>query len=38
LPTVPISDVKTSKPDAPPIPGSAPLWMHHVNNRMTFNQ
>jgi small subunit ribosomal protein S3e len=25
LPTVPISDVKTSKPDAPPIPGSAPL-------------
>lgn len=25
LPTVPSSDVKTSKPDAPPIPGATPL-------------
>jgi hypothetical protein len=25
FPTVPMSDVKTSKPDAPPLPGSTPL-------------
>lgn len=25
MPTVPMSDVKTSKPDAPPIPGAATL-------------
>jgi hypothetical protein len=36
LPTVPMSDVKTSKPDAPPIPVAAPLWVHHVNKRMAF--
>lgn len=25
MPTVPMSDVKTSKPDAPPIPGAATI-------------